>query len=74
MLHLSVPCTRKLILQRPRKNATAVADPSFKSRKKEVSTMKAMKKVLKKEKKQAPILLKPQSCFLDVVIVKKAQK
>lgn len=51
MLHLSVPCTRKLILQRPRKNATAVADPSFKSRKKEVSTMKAMKKVLKKEKK-----------------------
>lgn len=38
MLHLSVPCTRKLILQRPRKNATAVADPSFKSRKKEVES------------------------------------
>ena len=36
--------------------------------------MKAMKKVLKKEKKQAPILLKPEFCFLDVVIVKKAQK
>ncbi len=36
--------------------------------------MKALKKTPKEEKKQAPILLKPESCFLEVVIVKKENK